>query len=359
MKAKVLRKDLSQYKRIIVCSDIHGDLDGFEGLLKQVDFTQEDGLVIAGDILEKGNQSLKLLRKIMKMHEEGNLFMTLGNNDTLLRECAYREADNESIYWYMNSRKNSILIEIAEELDMPYGSVEDVDKLMNQCKEVYQNEIQFLDSFPYILDTEIATFVHAGIEDKPLDEQDIDFCVSVPNFAQRDEVFDKLVVVGHWPASNYSEGKIIVNSYYNPKMNVISIDGGNSMKRWAQINYLIFENGNMSQGWYDALPKIKALEDQKESLDSITLLFPHTEIEIIEENEEESLCFIPYINQKLYIKNKNIYDYKRKTYCSDFTTYQIEVQAGDILSLCKDEQDKIMAKKEGIVGYYTGKYECL
>ena len=46
-------------KRIIVVSDIHGDLTTFKNLLNKCEYNEnEDYLIILGDILEKGNEIL-------------------------------------------------------------------------------------------------------------------------------------------------------------------------------------------------------------------------------------------------------------------------------------------------------------
>ena len=67
-------------------SDIHGDNRGFLAMLRQTGFCQQDALVIVGDILEKGKESLELLRSVMRCAEKGNVYMTAGNNDTIFSE---------------------------------------------------------------------------------------------------------------------------------------------------------------------------------------------------------------------------------------------------------------------------------
>ena len=48
-------------RRIIVISDVHGNLAYLRGLLAKVNFSTEDVLIIVGDLLEKGPHSLKTL----------------------------------------------------------------------------------------------------------------------------------------------------------------------------------------------------------------------------------------------------------------------------------------------------------
>ena len=51
-------------RRIIAISDIHGNLPFFENLLRKIEFSPKDILVLLGDILEKGAQSLELARYV-------------------------------------------------------------------------------------------------------------------------------------------------------------------------------------------------------------------------------------------------------------------------------------------------------
>ena len=54
--ARVIHPEFAPGRRILAVSDIHGNLPFFQGLLKQVNFTPEDILVLDGDILEKGRE---------------------------------------------------------------------------------------------------------------------------------------------------------------------------------------------------------------------------------------------------------------------------------------------------------------
>ena len=83
IKATVAHAELDRYRRAIVVSDLHGDNRGFSAMLRQTGFGEQDALVIVGDILEKGEESLELLRSVMRCAEKGNVYMTEGNNDTI------------------------------------------------------------------------------------------------------------------------------------------------------------------------------------------------------------------------------------------------------------------------------------
>ena len=64
--AKIERLDTSG-RRIIVISDIHANLQYFTALLKKIELTPDDVLVLCGDFLEKGERSLDTLRYIMQL----------------------------------------------------------------------------------------------------------------------------------------------------------------------------------------------------------------------------------------------------------------------------------------------------
>ena len=358
--ARVMNVDLSRYQRVIVLSDIHGDNDGFKATLSKLKFTNHDALVIVGDILEKGHQSLELLNNIMELYKQGNIYMVLGNNDTFFSEWFNDEVTDQDILGYMNSRDTSVLIEMANELNLEYKTIEQIIEFKNRIKEVYINQIEFLDKLPHIIDSNIATFVHAGLKPGNLNNQEIDYCLTAWEFGNKTNKFEKLVVVGHWPTSNYCDGIISIMPYYNKLSNVISIDGGNSMKSWRQINYLIFDKkGNYVVDAYDALPKIRILEKQVESKNPVSLIFPKTKLNVLNEKGDICECYFPATDRTIEINKNTIYTYKNETYCSDFTTYNLPTEIGDIVSFCKELDNGILIKRNGIVGKYYGKYEFI
>ncbi len=62
-------------------SDVHGHIDNLFQLLKKLNYTQDDILVIVGDLIEKGPDSLRTLRYIMELSERENVYISMGNVD--------------------------------------------------------------------------------------------------------------------------------------------------------------------------------------------------------------------------------------------------------------------------------------
>lgn len=366
--AKVRTINLEKYRRVIAVSDLHGDYDGFCELLDKVKFTENDALIIVGDILEKGQQSLQLLCKVTEMAEQGNVFLVLGNNDTVLLDWETDEWSYEDVLNYAKRAWGTVIRNMAESLGVSLNTTEDLQELEQLAERQYKEQIDFLKESPYILDTDLAVFVHAGLDPaKTLYKQDVEYCRRTTEYIQKIEetgfYFEKPLVVGHWPSSNYSDVIINVNSYYSEKANVYSIDGGNSMKRWQQINYLVFEDGNVHMEYLDRLKKIRVLEDQNipdEEQKPMTLIFPNTMVEIRERGEHDSLCYVPYLDRSISVANSRLYHYKGHDYCYDVTEYLLPVKANEIIFYCNEQMpdsDGIEVKRDGIVGMYRGAWE--
>ena len=52
-------------KKVFVVSDIHNDADRFKLLLEKIDFAEDDILILAGDIFDRGNQPIELYFEIL------------------------------------------------------------------------------------------------------------------------------------------------------------------------------------------------------------------------------------------------------------------------------------------------------
>ena len=78
---RVVRTHFRPGQRILMISDIHGHDSVFRKLLKKAAFTQDDALVIVGDLLEKGPESLKVIRTLMALEQTHQVHVLLGNMD--------------------------------------------------------------------------------------------------------------------------------------------------------------------------------------------------------------------------------------------------------------------------------------
>ena len=67
MKAVVRSIPFPENGRLLAVSDVHGNLPWLRGLLEKVGFSTDDALVLVGDLVEKGTDSLSTLRYVMEL----------------------------------------------------------------------------------------------------------------------------------------------------------------------------------------------------------------------------------------------------------------------------------------------------
>lgn len=336
-------------KRIFAISDLHGDLKIFEQFLKEFHFSCQDVLIIVGDMIEKGKDSLKLIQRIMQLQKEYEIYVLKGNNEENFLSFFDSRTSSEAILNYLQYVQNSLFLEMASALNYSIKSIKDVEACEELIQQHFNEELTFLKELPIILDCDEACFVHAGLQPIDLALQEEEFCLNAKAFGQSDFIFTKPVVCGHWPSSNYRQDKINANIYFNEKSNIYSIDGGISMKPWQQLNVLMIENHQFHTYALDNLDKITATHSQLESDSFVTCIFPHTQIEIMHQDETKVLAYVPYLKQSLLFDYDEVYSYKGKFYCNDFTDYHLKVDEKDVLAYCNQ---KNLYKKDGIIGYY-------
>ena len=59
---------------IYVMSDIHGNLDRFNSIMKQIDLQETDTLYIQGDVVDRYKYGPKILMQIMSLYSQNQLF---------------------------------------------------------------------------------------------------------------------------------------------------------------------------------------------------------------------------------------------------------------------------------------------
>ena len=104
------------------------------------------------------------------------------------------------------------------------------------------------------------------------------------------------------------------------------------MKRWGQINYLIYQNHQLEIGFYDNLPQVQLLDAQAESKDFYSVQFPKTEVKVLSQEDDFIECEISHSRQKIKETPQNFYHYRGKDYISDITTYQPPLKENEIVA---------------------------
>ena len=88
---------------IYVMSDIHGHLERFESVMKQIKLQPEDTLYILGDVIDRNLDGLRILQRLMKMP---NVTMLLGNHEKMMLDVMQEMPPLGALeLWYRNGGK--------------------------------------------------------------------------------------------------------------------------------------------------------------------------------------------------------------------------------------------------------------
>nr|WP_278461079.1 fructose-bisphosphatase class III [Mediterraneibacter faecis] len=102
-------------KKVYVVSDIHNDADRFKLLLEKIDFAEDDILILAGDIFDRGNQPSELYFEILK---HPNIQVIQGNHDVWLAREIMEKYAGEKVGEYISYNTLSIMEQRMTAVDL-------------------------------------------------------------------------------------------------------------------------------------------------------------------------------------------------------------------------------------------------
>ena len=143
---------------IYVMSDIHGNRERFDSIMRQINLQKEDVLYILGDVVDRYSKGIGILRQLMKME---NVHMLLGNHEHMMlnaighcRDAAEeKEKANEDNLrlWYRNG-----------------GRV--THEYLLHTRKVYRAEVlSFLSELPANLDVEVNGIKYKLVHGSPVE----------------------------------------------------------------------------------------------------------------------------------------------------------------------------------------------
>ena len=362
-KATVMDIALPPQRRLLMVSDIHGNLPFLRSLLNKVRFGADDTLFLLGDMMEKGRQSLDTLRFIMALGEQYDVRCACGNCDDLIVEFVDGDGGGDESFFlpYLRQRPESTLRQMGPLCGVPeVNALSDLTALRTAVAANFGPELDFLRSLPTVIRSEKLLLVHGGVEDEEHPETlDSWHCMKNDDFLSRGVAFRRTCVVGHWPVTLYDPVKPSAKPLYHPGGNIWSIDGGCVLKLDGQLNALIFngeDDPNPHWAAYDGLPAAVALEEQAESADSVNIRWGLSEVEVLKRGEERSLCRHIRTGRELLILNRYLYTGKDGlTHCEDSTDYRPGVRPGDRVKVVATVKGDALIKLDGVTGWYSGR----
>lgn len=359
---------VSPGRRILVTSDIHGHLGHLKAVLAKAAFCADDLLIIVGDLLEKGPESLNTLRYVMDLCREGNVIVLAGNVDFWRVQMFDNLDENTAADFLAYLRKmrawkgTCFFDEMTRELGFIAESPDELLVRKASLAEHFKCEFDYLRSLPTILETSHYIFVHGGLPDRvihALTGRNAFDVLKYEHFLASGLCFDKYVVVGHWPVTLYGDKIAQSDPIISREQKILSIDGGCGIKEDGQLNLVVIPNIDCSIDdvyhiRYDALPVYTAKNTQAASADSINIHWTDNQIRILEKAGDYAYIEHLSSNRRLWIYNEFLYDENR---CDDYTDYHLPVCAGDRLSLIKRTPKGYLVKKDGVTGWYFGELE--
>lgn len=359
---KIQRPDFDKTKRVLVTSDIHGNLPYLKGLLKKVGFCEDDILIINGDFLEKGPLSLETLRYIMELAKKGNVYPVMGNCDDWGAVFHENSEWARNIPNYMRWRGSGLLWDMAVEMGMDPAGIEDLEDFKAHLKVHFPGEFEFLANIPMCIETEKFIFTHAAVLPKPLEEHKVGEVVRYDRFMASGFKFDKWVVVGHYPVMLYLEDHVCANPIINHEQHIISIDGACVLKDDGQLNCLILPN-IMSEDFsfiaYDHFATAQVLEPQQRSEKSYYIRWGDSKVHVMERGEEFSHCKHERTGYEMDILTKYLFSDNEFTECNDCTDLVLELNPGDVVSVVEETSRGYFVKHKGTSGWYYGELKML
>ena len=125
---------------IYIMSDPHGEYKLFVALMRKIKLTNKDHLYICGDVIEKGDRSVKLLKTLLSLK---NVHLIRGNHE-------------DAFIQYYHS-----LMEEGEDYDLVLSGLR---KYIQGDGELLDWEmVDALESLPYYIETDSFICVHAGL----------------------------------------------------------------------------------------------------------------------------------------------------------------------------------------------------
>lgn len=177
-------------------SDIHGSYDKYAAMLEKINFRDDDTLYILGDVIDRGNDGIKIFLDILR---RPNIVMLMGNHEAMMLDTLLEftrisvDAISALSAWFLNG---------GEPTFNEYMEIESKERIA---------VLNSLEKMPYYAELSVGgndfILLHGGLEDfspdRPLSGYSRDEIVwAAPDF-ERGYFADKFLIVGHTPTLTF------------------------------------------------------------------------------------------------------------------------------------------------------------
>lgn len=353
---------LSPGRRVLVISDIHGNLPLLKGVLRKAGFCREDILIILGDMVERSEGSLETVRYVMELRKHYTVYTLCGNCDNLVLDFLRGCGELSTAFfqrWFARHGERCMLVKMAHLAGCSVETPEDYPAARKAILEHFPAEITFLESLPHMYENDDYLFIHGGVpREDHLEELDAFGCMKNDTFLEQGNSFRRWVIVGHHPVTLYREDIPSATPVVLRDRHIVNIDGGCTLKLDGQLNALILPSepgGEFSWVSYDGYPERRALDDQEPSAHSVNVRWGRSRLEVLEEGPELCRCRHLETGRELEILTEFLRRDGEGVWCEDSTDYRLPVKAGETLTVIRQISRGALCKKNGVTGWYFGR----
>lgn len=253
--------------KLICISDIHGEIDKLNDILHNYPLRENEKYVFIGDYVDRGKDSLKVIRKLMDIKKEGKGYFILGNHDYVFynnilffsqkdikEECHHKieiilKNQLEGFESFLEGSPYENFINRA--LDLTETDKDNYKKLIDELYNIsnyilynYKEELDFIKQCILYIETDKYLISHSGGNmDKPIEDNEVlDWIETRMEFHSK--FTDKVRIYGHTPTLSgkveISENKVMIDTgadFRNIPLGVfISEDTKiNKIKYWYEV----------------------------------------------------------------------------------------------------------------------------
>lgn len=140
--------------RTLVVGDIHGCSRAFALLLRMLQPTANDTLVVLGDVVDRGPDTAGVIDRLLELQQHCRLVTIRGNHEEMMLSAL--DGGDWASGWLL------------------YGGREALDSYGGRADSIPEDHLELLRSFGDCAATDTCVFAHAGIDaDVPLEEQTV------------------------------------------------------------------------------------------------------------------------------------------------------------------------------------------
>lgn len=226
--------------------DIHGCYNLLTSILTKWNPVEEQ-LVILGDYIDRGPDSLKVIQKIMQLSRDYDVVTLSGNHERLL--LSWLEKPEELSEYYFNPKVGGAATVQSFYNDPTFNiatTTLSVKEMVGKIQKDHSKIVEFLKSLRRFYLWEPFLFVHAGISsavENFRDTKEEDFYWIREEFYNVPHKAKEIVVFGHTPTVLLNENKSS-DIWISSCQKKLGIDGGGAIFERGQLHGVVFSKGS-------------------------------------------------------------------------------------------------------------------